>query len=131
QWNEAVVKVNARSEQIFALAELVRKWGWEKEALDLWWLATKDPSYAEKTLRMLYDFYAGRHDTAELYRVLVHLDKVRPNDRAVRNNLAQVSLLLNLDPDGSYRLAREIYEQEPKNPDYAATYAFAMYLQGD
>jgi len=131
QWNEAVAKINPGSEQIFALAELAQKWGWEKEALDLWWLAAKDPNHAEKTLRMLYDFYVGRQDTAELYRVLVRLEKLYPNDRAVSNNLAQLSLLLHLDPDRAYRLAREAHEQEPKNVDFAATYAFALYLQGD
>src|SRR5207248_7095181 len=94
-------------------------------------LAAKDPINAEKTLRVLYDFYASRRDTQELYRVLVHLEKVRPTDRSVRNNLAQISLLLNLNPDQAYRAAREVYEQEPKNPDYAATYAFSLYLQGD
>jgi len=131
QWKEAVAKVGTRSEQIFGLAELARKWGWQNEAIDLWWLAAKDPVNAEKTLRMLYDFYAGQRDTQELYRVLVHLEKVRPTDPAVRNNLAQISLLLNLNADRAYRLAREVYQQEPKNADYAATYAFSLYLQGD
>ena len=80
---------------------------------------------------MLYEFYASRRDTQELYRVLVHLEKVRPTDLSVRNNLAQISLLLNLNPDQAYRAPREVYEQEPKNPDYAAAYAFSLYLQGD
>jgi thioredoxin-like negative regulator of GroEL len=131
QWNEAVGKINPASEQILALAELAQKWGWEKEALDLWWLAAKDPNHADKTLRLLYDFYASRQDTAELYRVLVRLEKMHPNDRAVSNNLAQISLLLHLDPDRAYRLAREVHQQEPKNVDFAATYAFALYFQGD
>src|SRR5205823_4448877 len=131
EWKEAVAKVGTRSEQIFGLAELVRKWGWQNEAIDLWWLATKDPINAEKTLRMLYDFYADRRDSEELYRVLVHLEKLRPRDRAVCNNLAQISLLLNLDADRAYQLAREVYEQEPKNANYASTYAFSLYLQGD
>ena len=63
--------------------------------------------------------------------MLVHLEKVRPTDLSVRNNLAQISLLLNSNPDQAYRAAREVYEQEPKNPDYSATYAFSLYLQGD
>ena len=131
EWKEAVAKVGTRPEQIFGLAELARKWGWQNEAIELWWLAAKDPINAEKTLRMLYDFYAGHRDTQELYRVLVHLEKVRPRDRAVCNNLAQISLLLNLNADQAYRLAREVYEQEPKNANYASTYAFSLYLQGD
>jgi thioredoxin-like negative regulator of GroEL len=131
QWNEAVAKISGRSEQILGLAELARKWGWQNQALDLWWLAARDPVNAEKTLRLLYDYYAGRRDTQELYRVLLHLEKVRPTDPAVRNNLAQISLLLNLNADRANRLAREVYEEEPKNPDYAATYAFSLYLQGN
>ena len=131
QWNEAVAKISGHSEQILGLAELARKWGWQNQALDLWWLAARDPVNAEKTLRLLYDYYAGRRDTQELYRVLLHLEKVRPTDPAVRNNLAQISLLLNLNADQAYRLAREVYEQQPKNPDYAATYAFSLYLQGN
>src|SRR5207245_166635 len=70
QWKEAVAKVGTRPEQIFGLAELARKWGWQNEAIDLWWLAAKDPINAEKTLRMLYDFYADLRDTQELYREL-------------------------------------------------------------
>ena len=131
QWKEAVAKVGTSPEQIFGLAELARKWGWQNEAIDLWWLAAKDPINAEKTLRMLYDFYASQRDTQELYHVLVHLEKVRPTDLSVRNNLAQISLLLNLNLDQAYRVAREVYEREPTNPDYAATYAFSLYLQGD
>jgi Flp pilus assembly protein TadD len=131
QWNEALSKINPRSQQIFALAELAQKWGWEKEALDLWWLAAKAPNQAEKTLRILYDFYAGRQDTAELYRVLVRLEKMHPNDWAIGNNLAQISLLLHLEPDRAFRLAHEVHQQQPKNVDFAATYAFALYLQGD
>ena len=36
-----------------------------------------------------------------------------------------------MNPDQAYRLAREVYEQEPKNVDYASTYAFSLCLQGD
>ena len=131
QWQEAVAMVGTSSEQIFGLADLARKWGWQNQAIDLWWLAAKDPVNSEKTLRLLYDFYASQRDTHELYRVLVHLAKVRPTDLTVRNNLAQISLLLNLNADQAYRLAREVHEEEPKNRDYAATYAFSLYLQGD
>jgi thioredoxin-like negative regulator of GroEL len=131
QWNEAVAKISGRSEKILGLAELARKWGWQNQALDLWWLAAKDPINAEKTLRLLYDYYTDRRDTQELYRVLLHLEKVRPTDPAVRNNLAQISLLLHLNADRANRLAREVYEQEPMNPNYASTYAFSLYRQSD
>ena len=117
--------------KIFSQRSSIFKAANEAETQSLLEQLKKDASDAEKTLRMLYEFYASRRDTQELYRVLVHLEKVRPTDLSVRNNLAQISLLLNLNPDQAYRAAREVYEQEPKNPDYAATYAFSLYLQGD
>ena len=49
----------------------------------------------------------------------------------MQNNFAQLSLLLNLNADRGQKLAREIYEKEPKNPAYASTYAFALHVQGD
>ena len=53
QWKEAVAKVGTRPEQFFGLADWLAKGGWQSEAVDLWWLAAKDPVNAEKTLRML------------------------------------------------------------------------------
>ena len=35
QWKEAVAKVGNRPEQIFGLADLARKWGWQSEAVDV------------------------------------------------------------------------------------------------
>jgi hypothetical protein len=48
QWKEAVAKVGTRPEQIFGLADLARKWGWQSEAVDLWWLARKIQSMPRK-----------------------------------------------------------------------------------
>jgi cytochrome c-type biogenesis protein CcmH/NrfG len=131
QWNEAVRQVNGHSEEILLLAEMARKWGWEKDALDLLWLASEDPQKTDQTLNTLYNIYAARGDTHELYRVLLHLEELRPNDPAILNNIAQLSLLLNLNVERGYELARKVYEQNPKNADFASTYAFALYRQGD
>jgi Flp pilus assembly protein TadD len=49
----------------------------------------------------------------------------------VQNNFAQLSLLLNLNADRGQKIAREVYEQDPKNPAYASTYAFALHVAGD
>jgi hypothetical protein len=131
QWNEAVRQINGHSEEIFLLAEMARKWGWEKDALDLLWLASEDPRKADQTLNTLYNIYAAKGDTHGLYRVLLHLEELRPNDPAILNNIAQISLLLNLNAERGNELARKVYEQNPKNADYASTYAFALYRRGE
>jgi tetratricopeptide (TPR) repeat protein len=131
QWNEAMRQVNGHPDEIFLLAEMARKWGWEKNALDLLWLASEDPQKADQTLNTLYNIYAAEGDTRELYRVLLHLEELRPNDPAILNNIAQLSLLLNVNTERGYELAEKVYEQNPRNADYASTYAFSLYRRGE
>ena len=131
QWNEAVSKLDRSSDAVFLLVDMAQKWGWEKEALDLLWFAAKDPQKAPRILSALYNVYAAKGDTQELYRVLLHLQDSRPDDVAILNNVAQVSLLLNLNRERGYELARQVHAREPQNIDYTSTYAFALYSRGE
>jgi cytochrome c-type biogenesis protein CcmH/NrfG len=131
QWNEAVKKVSANSRHTLMLMETVDKWGWRTEAIDLLWLAAKDPARSDEALRTLYRYFAKNGDTENLYRVVLHRIETQPDDRKVQNNFAQLSLLLNLNIDRAQRIARDLYEKEPANPAYASTCAFAFFTQGD
>ena len=131
QWNETVKKVTANSRYVMMLVETVEKWGWRAEAIELLWLAAKDPVKGDDALRSLYRYFAKNGDTENLYRVLLHRAELHPDDRNVQNNFAQLSLLLNLNADRGQKMAREIYEKEPANPAYASTYAFALHTLGD
>jgi cytochrome c-type biogenesis protein CcmH/NrfG len=131
QWNEALKKVGADPRQTMILAETVEKWGWRAEAIELLWLVAKDPVKGEEALRALYGYFAKNGDAENLYRVLLHQSELHPDDWDVQNNFAQLSLLLNLNTDRGQKVAREVYEKDPKNPGYASTYAFALHVQGD
>ena len=131
QWNDALKKVAADPRQAMTLAETVEKWGWRAEAIELLWIVAKSPTKGGDALRALYGYFAKNADTENLYRVLLHQIELRPNDRNVQNNFAQLSLLLNLNVDRGQKLAREVYESDPKNPAYASTYAFALHTAGD
>lgn len=131
QWNEALKKVAADARQALSLAETVEKWGWRAEAIELLWMVAKDPARGGDALRDLYSYFAKNDDTENLYRVLLHEIERRPDDRNVQNNFAQLSLLLNLNAERGQKVAREVYEKDPKNPAYASTYAFALHTQGD
>jgi hypothetical protein len=131
QWNEALKKIAADPRQAMVLAETVEKWGWRAEAIELLWLVTKDPVRGEDALRALYRYFVKTNDAENLYRVLLHQSELHPDDRDVQNNFAQLSLLLNLNPERGQKTAREVYEKDPKNPAYVSTYAFALHIQGD
>ena len=131
QWNEALKKLAADPRQAIVLAETVERWGWHNEAVDLLWLMAKDPVKGEDALGALYGYFAKNGDTQNLYRVLLHQIELRPNDANVQNNFAELSLLLNLNTDRGQKIAREVYEKDPKNAAYVSTYAFALHTQGD
>jgi len=131
QWNEALKKVGAMPRQALTLAEIVQKWGWSKETIDLLWVAAKDPAIGDEALQALYTHFATKGATQDLYRVLLRRHETRPNDLDVQNNVAQVSFSLNMNIERAQKLARDLYEKEPNNAAYASTYAFALHSHGD
>jgi hypothetical protein len=126
-----VQKVSALPKQALTLAEVVMKWGWRDEAIELLWLAGKDPMNGDEALQTLYSYFAKTGATQDLYRVLLHRQGLKPDDRGIQNNVAQLSLLLNLNVERAQKLARELHETEPSNAVYASTYAFALHAQGE
>lgn len=131
EWREAARNCSARTDQVLLLAETAEKWGWQPEAVDLLWLAAKDPAKSDRSLAALYRYFAAKGDSAGLYRVLLHLTEAHPNEMAVKNNAAQLALLLDYDTERGHRLAREVYAAQPQNADFAATYAFSLWRQGE
>lgn len=131
QWKEAMKEVTADPRQTMMLSDTVEKWGWRSEAIDLLWLVAKDPVKGDDALTALHRYFVRNGDAENLYRVLLHRLELHPDDRNVQNNFAQLSLLLNLNPERGQKIAREIYEKEPANPAYASTYAFALHAQGE
>ena len=114
-----------------ALERTTVEWGWTNEAVELLWQLAKTPEKQLEALHSLYKHYAKKNDTPGLYRVLLRLVELEPSDRAARNNLAQIALLLNADPARARKMAADLHAEEPTNATYASTYAFAFYSQGD
>lgn len=129
-WTEAKRKVTGNTRQILLLADTVGKWNWQDEAVELLWLAAKDPLKADEALRTLYAFFAKSDDAQNLYRVLLHRNELHPDDANIQNNLAQLSLLLGLSLDQGHKLAEQVYAKDAHNAAYASTYAFSLYTKG-
>ena len=54
-----------------------------------------------------------------------------PDDSTVRNNFAQISLLLKAETFRARGMARDLHEAHPHDAAYASTYAFALFQSGD
>ena len=131
EWASAQKEASSRAQYLSMLARAVSDWGWQKEALELLWMLTKYSETQFEALEALYQRYTEALDTPGLHRVLVRLAELMPEDARIQNNLAQISLLLNVDVRRARKLAAELYRKEGSNPGYASTYAFALYTKGD
>ena len=131
EWNAAAREAGAQSDRLSSLAQTVSDWGWNAEAIELLWALTKFAEKKTEALRNLYLRYAAANDTQGLYRVLLRLSESDSSDLDVKNNLAQISLLLNAEPGYARKLAEEVYRQDSSNALYVTTYAYALYSKGD
>ena len=130
EWSEAV-KDATSSESLVLLIQPITEWGWEKDATDLLWALSKHPEKQKDAFVALYQHYAKTADTQGLYRVLVRLSELDSTNVNVQNNLAQVSLLLNANPDQARRAAANVYHAAPTNPAYITTFAYSLLTQGN
>lgn len=131
QWAEAVRKVTGNARTALLLADTIEKWSWQNESIELLWVAAKDPVKGDDALRTLYLHFARMDDTQNLYRVMLRQFERHPDDRNIKNNVAQLSLLLKLNAQQGRELARDVYQQDPHNPAYVSTYAFSLFENGD
>lgn len=128
----AAQKEAAASPQMLSmLAQTVAEWGWQNEAVELLWALTKSPETQLKALEMLYAHYGQIADTSGLYRTLSRFAEIRPNDLPLQNNLAQVSMLLEVDVDHARKAAADLVQKEPGNAAYVSTYAYSLFSKGD
>jgi len=130
EWS-AAVKDATSSESLVLLIQPVSEWGWENETTDLLWALSKRPEKQKDAFVALYQHYAKTMDTQGLYRVLVRLSELDSTNLNIQNNLAQVSLLLNANPEKARRSAADVYHKSPTNPAYITTYAYSLLTQGN
>jgi hypothetical protein len=131
EWASAQKEASSQAQHLSMLARAASDWRWQGETFELLWLLTKHPEKQLEALQELYQRYADAGDSTGLYRVLVRLAEIEPEDMRVQNNLAQVSLLLNADVERARKLSAELYRKEGSNAAYASTYAFGLYTKGD
>lgn len=130
-WSQAQKAASAQPQALLVLARTVAGWNWQKETLDLLWELAKAPETSRQALQELYQYYAKNGDTSGIYRVLLRSAQIAPDDLNVQNNFAQVSLLLDADPDRARKIAAQLAQKEPANAAYRSTYAFSLLTGGD
>jgi tetratricopeptide (TPR) repeat protein len=103
---------------------------WDSEVNDLLWSVARGPTKQQWALKALSRKYTAAHDTRALINVTNRMLELDPQDAAAKNRMASLLFQTNASLERARQLAREAYAKDPKNPRFAATYAYALHLQG-
>jgi Flp pilus assembly protein TadD len=128
-WRSAIKAAQGQPNQLAAIAQLAQGWGYRAEAAEVLWAVANGTTGAKEALSGLQNFYKQTHDSRGLFRVAKRALELNPNDLVAANNCASLGLLLSADP-GARRLAEKLYNDHPTNAAFAATYAFALHVEG-
>lgn len=130
EWNVAVKSTNNQKVGLTALFRLAASWNWNREGEQILWIVVKQYPEEKWAAPILAQALSAWHRTRSLMELFSIMHQRDLNDPGVKNNLAMMTLLLNV-PDGNPSgMAKEVYDLSPTNADYASTYAFSLYLQG-
>ncbi|MDR3404548.1 MAG: hypothetical protein P4L99_18750 [Chthoniobacter sp.] len=130
EWNQLATDVAANPPDGFLLAQVTVGWRWRVETLQLLWGAAHQPATDSLALQSLWDLYSQMNETREMLRVVKAQLDLDPSNATKKNNAAFLSLLLYGASANAERLAREASASNPKVPEWAATYAYALHLAG-
>jgi hypothetical protein len=130
-WSEAIGACRADGRNLLLLAQVAVEWSWRDEAEALYWqVAAPGCYYRSAALDGLWAYYSRRSDARGLLRVARERFDDHPGDPVARNNFAFLALLSGHDRAQPAQIAAEDFEVQPDNANVAATYAFALYLDG-
>jgi hypothetical protein len=104
-------------------------WGYPEEAADAWWIIANGNESAKEALTALERLYKARQNSLGLLRVAKRALELNPADLVAANNCASLGLLLTGD-SAARRLATKLHSENPTNPAFSSTYAFALFTEG-
>jgi predicted Zn-dependent protease len=130
RWKDAVAAAGNRLERLTALLQAAAGFGWEREAEGiLWTIQGKYPREGWVYQGLLIKLQKDKN-TRGLHQLYTKMLDVDPKNPALKNNVALLSILLNLQVPKAHALAKEIYTAYPTNLTFNSTYAYSLYTQG-
>jgi tetratricopeptide (TPR) repeat protein len=129
KWQTALASAQSQPGALASLARLAFSENRLDDALDaLWRIPFGDPDYG-RAQKDLFIYYGQKKDAANLLRLLKGTLAQKPNDPSVKLSVATLLLVRDSEPDLAARLAREVYQADPKPVRHAAVYAYSIYQQ--
>jgi tetratricopeptide (TPR) repeat protein len=128
-WELAVAAAEKQPEQLIRLLAMARADKRDVRPV-LWMIAEKDPRNVSAR-RELYQAYWQERNADGMLRMMELVLRENPNDRAAKYNVASLLMATGRQIERAGRLAKELYEDDPRILGNAALHAFGLHLQGD
>jgi tetratricopeptide (TPR) repeat protein len=137
-WQRALESAGGDVQKLITLADYAEKNG----ALDIAGAAYHNATAAAPKLRPAYQgqlrIAENKQDTKKMHNVLAEMEKLWPNDTAIRNDAAYTRLLLLRPDDESTKseaqtiekVARDLLKREPSSLPHFTLLALALLRQG-
>jgi tetratricopeptide (TPR) repeat protein len=135
RWRLAVRQGGARLGALRTLLAMAESWSTslpmrEKAQTEVLWRVVERCPGETWAFEGLIARYAQAGNTLGLHKLYAAGLARAPVDPVAKNNFAATSMLLGLNLSQAYAAAREVYQQHPREPVFASTYAYSLHLQG-
>jgi predicted Zn-dependent protease len=129
-WRAALAGAGNDDANLSALTEMSVRWGWTQERIELFSRIYQRDPLNEKVFAELSDHFTKAGQTAELARIYELRCNANPSDFEAKSRLAYFSLLTGSNLSRAHVIARETYDDSPKDAFRAKVYAFSLFKQG-
>ncbi len=128
-WLEAIESSEMNPGALELLANRANNWGWEDLSVSTYWTMINNVNDPTLALQVLFRYYSTNKNTYGLWRITDLLVRRDPTDLILKNNLAQLSMLLKSQLRRATEIAAELYEAKKDQADYSSTHAFGLLLE--
>lgn len=128
-WSAALKATKNRTDRLKAIAQLAEGWDYADDAEEAWWLIANGNENSKEALTALQRLYNSKQNSHGLLRVAKRALELNPGDLVAANHCASLGLLLNGD-SSARRLATKLHAENPADPAFNSTYAFALFTEG-
>jgi hypothetical protein len=128
-WTKALAETQNRPDLLESLGQMAMRWQAPDRAEAALWKLAETPSMPRWAIDFLVTAAERQGDSGQRYRAVRLLRRADPQNVSIRNEYVRLALLTRQDAEMPERQARELYESDPRNPDFVATYALALQQQ--
>ncbi|MGF1483998.1 MAG: hypothetical protein ACFBZ8_06505 [Opitutales bacterium] len=129
-WDQALEAAGRSRERLDSLGLLAEQWGWEDKALQVARHSYRADPTQEAMGKVLLQTYLNAGQTVQAIGLLEQMLEQDPENTKLLNDVAYLYLLTDREQADALNYANRCLNQNPDDPNFRLTEAFALYRNG-